>query len=96
MALYEHLPIYRKALELVIFMENCVKGFQRYHKYALGADLRNCTRELVTLVMRANFRRDKTALLTELRDKSKGMKLLIILGTLASYLGHFRHADSMP
>jgi len=26
MAHYEHLPIYRKTLELAIFMENCVKG----------------------------------------------------------------------
>jgi hypothetical protein len=40
-------------------MENCVKGFSRYHKYSLGADLRNSARELATLVIRANSRRDK-------------------------------------
>ena len=89
MAQYEHLPIYRKALELAIFLENCVKGFPRYHKYALGADLRNCARELVTLVMRANSRRDKTAILTELRDTSEGMKLLIILGKETKAFGSF-------
>lgn len=59
MAHYEHLPIYKKSLELTIFMENCVKGFSRYHKYSLGADLRNSARELATSVIRANSRRDK-------------------------------------
>lgn len=80
MAHYEHLPIYKKSLELAIFMENCVKGFSRYHKYTLGADMRNSARELVTLVITANSRKDKAPVLTELRDKSEGMKLLIVLG----------------
>ena len=80
MAQYEHLPIYKKTLELAIFMENCVKGFARYHRYTLGADLRNCSRELVTLVIGANSRKEKSALLTELRDKCEGVKLLIVLG----------------
>lgn len=79
MAHYEHLPIYKKTVELTIFIENCVKGFSRYHKYSLGADLRNSARELATLVIRANSRRDKISFLTELRDKSEGMKLLIVL-----------------
>lgn len=80
MAHYEHLPIYKKTLELAVYMETIVKGFSRYNKYTLGADLRNSARELVTLVMKANSRKDKTLILTELRDKSEGMKLLIMIG----------------
>jgi hypothetical protein len=80
MAQYEHLPIYKKALDLAIYMETVVKGFSRYHKYTLGTDMRNTSRELVTLVISANSRKDKNLTLTDLRDKSEGMKLLIILG----------------
>jgi hypothetical protein len=80
MAQYEHLPIYKKALGLAIYMETVVKGFSRYHKYTLGTDMRNTSRELVTLVISANSRKDKNLILTDLRDKSEGMKLLIILG----------------
>ena len=89
MAQYEHLPLYKKSLELAIFMENCVKGFSRYHRYTLGTDLRNSSRELVTLVITANSRKEKTALLTELRDKSEGMKLLIVLGKETKAFGSF-------
>ena len=89
MAQYEHLPIYKKALELAIYMENVVKGFSRYHRYTLGADLRNSSRELVTLVIKANSRKDKALLLTELRDKSEGMKLLLILGKETKAFGSF-------
>ena len=33
MAQYEHLPIYKKAFELSLFLENEVKNFSRYNKY---------------------------------------------------------------
>ena len=71
MAYYEHLPIYRKTMELAVFCENAVRQFPRYHKYALGADLRALSRRLVALVIRANSRRDKAALHTKLRDSSE-------------------------
>ncbi|MBU0483643.1 MAG: four helix bundle protein [Proteobacteria bacterium] len=64
MARYENLPIYRKAVELVVLLENAVRDFPRYHKYALGADLRNQARELAVLVIAANSRRDKVPVLT--------------------------------
>ena len=36
MAKYDHLPIYKKAMELMVFLENAVRGFSRYHKYSIG------------------------------------------------------------
>jgi hypothetical protein len=41
MARYEYLPIYKKALDLAVFLEQSVKSFSRYHKYTIGGDLRN-------------------------------------------------------
>jgi len=38
MARYEHLPIYRDALNLAVYFEKMVAGFSRYHKYTLGTE----------------------------------------------------------
>ena len=40
MARYEHLPIYKKAMDLTIYFEKIVRNFSRYHKYTLGTELR--------------------------------------------------------
>jgi hypothetical protein len=50
-------------------MEQVVHGFSRYHKYAIGAELRDRARYALTLVVRANARRDKRAALLELREE---------------------------
>ena len=44
MARYEHLPIYRDALNLAVHFEKIVASFSRYHKYTLGSELRNASR----------------------------------------------------
>ncbi len=47
MARYEHLPIYKKATDLTIYLEKVVRNFSRYHKYILGSDLRCGFRSMV-------------------------------------------------
>lgn len=37
MAHYEHLPIYKSALDLCIYFEKIVRHFDRHHKYMVGA-----------------------------------------------------------
>jgi hypothetical protein len=68
MARYEHLPIYKQALEAAAHFEKVVAGFSRYHKYTLGTELRNKSREALALVVRANSVEDKRAVLLELRQ----------------------------
>ena len=50
MARYEHLPIYRAAFDLAVHVEKLVRGFNRYHKYSLGTELRERSRELLAPV----------------------------------------------
>ena len=60
MARYEHLPIYKQAMDVAVHFEKLVAGFcalplrgipanpdSRYHKYTLGTELRNKSREVV-------------------------------------------------
>ncbi len=60
MAQTEHLPIYKAAYDLCLYLEQVVHGFSRYHKYSLGADIRDGARRTLRLVVRANSRRDKS------------------------------------
>ena len=97
MAYYENLPIYKKSLELVVYIENVVRNFSRYHKYTIGTNMRDLSRNLVALVIKANSRKDKRNLLTELRDKSEEMKVNIMIGKeikAFKSFNQFQHAAS--
>jgi hypothetical protein len=54
MARYEHLPIYKSALDMTVHFERLVAGFSRYHKYTLGTELRESSRAVLMQVVRAN------------------------------------------
>ena len=54
MARYEHLPIYKSALDLTVHFEKLVASFSRYHKYTLGTELRESSRAVLMQVVRAN------------------------------------------
>lgn len=44
MARTEHLPIYKALYDLCLYFEGVVRHFPRYHKYAVGHDLRDGAR----------------------------------------------------
>jgi hypothetical protein len=67
MARYEHLPIYKSAIDLAIFMENQVRNMSRYNKYTVGAELRKRTLAALSYVVRANSVYEKIEPLSELR-----------------------------
>jgi hypothetical protein len=77
MARYEHLPIYRDALNLAVHFEKIVSSFSRYHKYTLGSELRNASRKAVTLIIQANNQSDKQQALRVLRDHLEELLLLV-------------------
>jgi hypothetical protein len=77
MACYEHLPIYKKALDLTIYFEKIVRNFSRYHKYTLGSELREKSRDIVELIIKANSTKDRLPMLLELRGRLEGLKVLI-------------------
>ena len=54
MARYDHLPIYGAVFELTMHLEQIVWHFDRYHKYALGTDLRTGSRCILERIIEAN------------------------------------------
>ena len=79
MARYDHLPIYREAFDLALYFEKSVRGFSRYDKYTLGADLRNISREILRLIQRANSEEDRIETLREVRGKVEELKTVLRL-----------------
>ena len=75
----EVLPIYKSALNLAVYMEQIVRGFEKYHKYTMGVELREKSKTLLFAINRANLSTDKVQALTHLRDACEDMKMLIQL-----------------
>ena len=77
MARYEHLPVYKAAMDMTIYFEQIVRHFARYHKYTIGSELRTLSRQVVLLIIKANNAQDKRPRLEELLEKLEEMKILI-------------------
>jgi hypothetical protein len=89
MAKYEHLPIYKTAMDLAVYMENQVKNMGKYNKYAIGTELRKRTLSILSLVVRANSQQDKIPVLVELRIVLEELKQLLLLAKETKALGSF-------
>jgi hypothetical protein len=77
MAQYEHLPIYKKAFDLTVYFEKMVRNFSRYHKYGLGTELRQLSREVLRQIVRANNASEKTPQLEKLRELLEDLKITL-------------------
>ncbi len=82
MARYEHLPIYKAALDMTVHFEKLVAGFSRYHKYSLGTELREASRGVLMHVSHANnagTREQRAIELLVLRDRIDALLLAMRL-----------------
>ena len=80
MARSEHLPIYKAAYDLCLYLEQVVANSPATHQHGLGAELREGARRVLRLVVRANARRDKAPVLLEVREAVEELKVLCRLG----------------
>jgi len=52
-------------------------GFSRYHKYTLGSELRNKSRDIVSLIVKANAAQDKHPQLVQVREALDELLILV-------------------
>ncbi len=90
MARYDHLPIFRRAMELTAEVENAVKHFPRYHKYTLGSELRTFCHQVLGLVAEANSTADRKAVLLRLRLVLERIKIHLVLAKEVQAFGRAR------
>jgi len=77
LAQYEHLPIYKASFDLLVYFEKIVKNFSRYNKYTHGKALREISRKILMLIVRANNTYNKRPVLEEVRIKAEELKVSI-------------------
>ena len=79
MARYEHLPIYKAAMDICVYLEHTVRNFSRYNKYTLGSELRDLSRGILLLIIRANSVRDREEILQDLTCRCDMLKTMLVL-----------------
>ena len=90
MARYEHLPIYKKAMELAVYLQQVVRNFSRYNKYSIGTELRDLSRKIILLIIRANSCRDKSVILAELVETCEMLKTSIVFAKEVKAFASFK------
>ena len=99
MARYDHLPIWKDAVSLAVLLEEAVRRFPRYHKYALGVDLRRQAYAVCRGVVVANGERDGRARAVErLAVAVEELKLLVQMGKEVKAFASFNlfvHLDAL-
>ena len=90
MARYEHLSIYAKAMELGLYLEAVVRNFSRYNKYTIGTDLRDLSRDIIRLIIRANSTREKEIILQEMVEKCEMLKTMLVFAKEAKVFDSFK------
>jgi hypothetical protein len=89
-ARYEHLPIYKSALDLTVHVEKVVAGMSRYHKYSLGAEMRAGCRSVLQQVVRANNAARGSQRATELLELRERIDALLLTMRVAREVRAFR------
>lgn len=79
MALYSDLPVYKSTYDLLLAIFLFTKDFSKEYKYTVGESLKKETIELLTLIYRANVKRDKQEVLQEARERIEVIRLFIRL-----------------
>jgi hypothetical protein len=96
MARYEHLPIYKKTFDLFLYFEKIVRKFSRYDKYTLGADLRDTTRSVLKLIVRANSSQEKRPVLEEIRTQLEELMILVRVAKEVKAFENLNSSSTLP
>ena len=85
-------------MELAVYLQQVVRNFSRYNKYSIGTELRDLSRRIITLIIKANSHHDKSRVLVELVETCEMLKTSIVFAKEVkafSSFKSFQHASSL-
>jgi hypothetical protein len=77
MALYDELPVFKAAYDLLLDIFRFSATLTREYKYTLGEKLKNETLEMLMLVYRANSTKEKHDTIQKAREQIEMVRLLL-------------------
>ena len=75
MADHKELPVYKAGYDLALEVFKLGKDLQKEYKYTVGERMKTDALELMTLVFRANTRRDRNEVLQLARERCENIRL---------------------
>jgi hypothetical protein len=77
MAVYDNLPVYKTAYDLLLRLFQLCQNMERDFKFTIGENLKKEVIDLIVNVYRANSREDKCATLVAARENAQIVRLLL-------------------
>ena len=77
MSKYDELPVYKASYDLMLEIFTFTKDFAKEYKYTVGESLKKETIGLITLIYRANSKKDKHGTLQTARESIEVIRLFI-------------------
>ncbi len=81
-------------MDLVAYTESIVKNFEKYHKYTMGEELRNRSRDILFGIQKANMSKDKSQELIALRDKCEAFKMTVVIAQEIKAFNSFKQFEN--
>ena len=75
MARYNELPVYKASYDLLLEIFRFTKNISKEFKYTVGESLKKETTKLITLIYRANSKKDKYDVIQEARERIEIIRL---------------------
>lgn len=91
MAQYNHLPVFQATYRLTLEVHQATHQFSREYKYTLGQKLKEMMSDLMDLIVAANSKENKTAVLEEARLKLEQFRIHLRLACDLKILGLNRY-----
>lgn len=74
---YDDLPVYKASYDLFVEIFRFTKNFTREYKYTVGESLKKEALGLITLIYRANSKKDKFDVLQEARERTEVIRIFV-------------------
>ena len=79
MGRYNEFPVYKASYDLLLEIFRFTKNISKEFKYTVGESLKKETTKLITLIYRANSKKDKYDVIQEARERIEIIRLFIRL-----------------
>ncbi|CAK0773633.1 Four helix bundle protein [Gammaproteobacteria bacterium] len=90
------MPIWRDASQLLVMIEQAVRHFPRYHKYALGTEMRQQAMRVCRLIVRAYHDKENRGVQVQrLNDAVDDLKVQIQLAKELTAFRHFQEFEAI-